>query len=249
MRTGNLLAEVGIAKTNKYASRESGDTAELVERPEGGIAVILCDGQGTGRAAKTLSMLATSKAVALLKEGVRDGAVVRAVSDHLLAYRHGQVSVTLDVVSLDPRRDVVGVTRFSTLPLVVCRRGGCDLVDAAADPAGRQSLAEPAALELAVDADLTVVVVSDGIVNAGSRRGAALDVVSTVAASLGHGAPALADAVLDAAISSDHGRPNDDMSVVVLCVRRHDENPAVRRLSARVPFTDLPRAANGGPLG
>ena len=43
MRTGNLLAEVGIAKTNKYASRESGDTAELVERPEGGIAVILCD--------------------------------------------------------------------------------------------------------------------------------------------------------------------------------------------------------------
>ena len=249
MRTGNLLAEVGIAKTNKYASRESGDTAELVERPEGGIAVILCDGQGTGRAAKTLSMLATSKAVALLKEGVRDGAVVRAVSDHLLAYRHGQVSVTLDVVSLDPRRDVVGIVRYSTLPLVVCRGGGCELVEATVEPAGRQSLAEPAALELAVDADLTVVVVSDGIVNAGSRRGAAFDVAGTVAAALGQGAPAIADAVLDAAISSDHGRPNDDMSVVVLSVRRHDENPAVRRLAARVPFTDLPRAANGGPLG
>lgn len=249
MSAGNLLAEIGIAKTNKYASRESGDTAELVERPEGGISVVLCDGQGTGRAAKTLSMLATSKAVALLKEGVRDGAVARAVSDHLVAFRHGQVSATLDVVSLDPRRDVVGITRFSSLPLVVCRDSACATVEATADPAGRQSLAEPAALEVPVDADLTVVVVSDGIVHAGMRGGAPFDVAGAVAAALGQSASAIADAVLDAAVASDHGRPNDDMSVVVVCVRRHDESPAVRRLSARVPFTELPRAANGGPLG
>src|SRR3712207_7046255 len=36
------------------------------------------------RAAKSLSLLITSKAVALLKEGVRDGAVARGVHDYLL---------------------------------------------------------------------------------------------------------------------------------------------------------------------
>ncbi len=42
-----LKIDVAVAKTNKYASRESGDTVEIVERPGGGISVILADGQGS----------------------------------------------------------------------------------------------------------------------------------------------------------------------------------------------------------
>ncbi|MEA2594599.1 MAG: hypothetical protein QOF01_1068, partial [Thermomicrobiales bacterium] len=82
-----LAIDVAIAKTNKYASRDSGDTAEVVERPGGGVSVVVVDGQGSGPAAKTLSMLLSSKAVSLLKEGVRDGAVARAVHDSLFAFR------------------------------------------------------------------------------------------------------------------------------------------------------------------
>ena len=89
-----LQITLAIAKTNKYASRESGDTAELIERPGGGFSVVTVDGQGSGGAAKTLSLLITAKAVSLLKEGVRDGAVARAVHDYLFAYRHGKVSAT-----------------------------------------------------------------------------------------------------------------------------------------------------------
>src|SRR6187401_2723332 len=96
-----LTLELGIAKINKYASRESGDTAEVVERPGGGLSVVVVDGQGSGAAAKALSMLLTAKAVSLLKEGVRDGAVARAVHDTLLAYRGGKVSASLDILSAD----------------------------------------------------------------------------------------------------------------------------------------------------
>ncbi|HCG28801.1 MAG TPA: stage II sporulation protein E, partial [Chloroflexi bacterium] len=49
---------------------------------------------------KTLSMMVSSKAVALLKDGIRDGAVARGVHDSLLAYRHGKVSATLDLLSV-----------------------------------------------------------------------------------------------------------------------------------------------------
>ncbi|HEU0165419.1 MAG TPA: serine/threonine-protein phosphatase, partial [Thermomicrobiales bacterium] len=75
------LIDLAIAKTEKYASRESGDTVELIERPSGGFSIVMIDGQGSGRAAKTLSLMLSSKAVALVKEGVRDGVVARATHD------------------------------------------------------------------------------------------------------------------------------------------------------------------------
>ena len=44
--------KIGIAQANKYAVHECGDSVELAERPQGGISVILADGQGSGKAAR-----------------------------------------------------------------------------------------------------------------------------------------------------------------------------------------------------
>ena len=41
-----------VAKINKYATSESGDTLEIVERPNGGISIVLADGQTSGKGAK-----------------------------------------------------------------------------------------------------------------------------------------------------------------------------------------------------
>ena len=43
--------EVAAAKIAKWATSESGDTLEMVERPQGGISFVLVDGQRSGRAA------------------------------------------------------------------------------------------------------------------------------------------------------------------------------------------------------
>ena len=48
----HLQIKVVINKTAKYAIKESGDLAEVVERPKGGITALIADGQGTGQAAK-----------------------------------------------------------------------------------------------------------------------------------------------------------------------------------------------------
>ena len=49
--------QIAVAKTNKYAVSESGDTLEVVERPGGGLSVVLADGQSSGRGAKIISMM------------------------------------------------------------------------------------------------------------------------------------------------------------------------------------------------
>jgi hypothetical protein len=52
----------------------------VVERPNGGLSVVLADGQSSGRGAKAISLLVVRKVIGLLAEGVRDGAAARAAS-------------------------------------------------------------------------------------------------------------------------------------------------------------------------
>ncbi len=84
-----LAVEVAVAKVAKYAVRESGDSVEVVERPNGGLSVVMVDGQRSGRSAKAISNVAVRKAISLLAEGVRDGAVARATHDYLRTQRGG----------------------------------------------------------------------------------------------------------------------------------------------------------------
>ena len=233
-----LSVEVAIAKTNKYASRESGDTAELIERPGGGLSVVLADGQGSGRAAKSLSLMVTSKAVALIKEGVRDGAVARAVHDHLFAYRHGQVSATLDILSIDLHSGTIVVTRNAETPMILGRGADCHLVPAVSGPIGRYHLTRPTVTQLPLEPGARIVLLTDGVSGAGARSGVGFDLGAFAAASLTEdvAADALADRLLHEAVRRDLGRPGDDMTVVALALRTHADTTLVRHLSATVPL-------------
>src|SRR6476469_9585065 len=133
-----LDVQIAVAKTNKYASRESGDTAEVVERPHGGFSIMLADGQGSGRSAKTISHLVTTKAVSMIKDGVRDGAVARSVHDYLYAYRGGKVSATLVILSVDLATLTLVMARNSHCPILLARPGdeGVAVLDAPANPIG-----------------------------------------------------------------------------------------------------------------
>ena len=45
-----LNVEIAVAKAAKYAVHESGDSVEVIERPRGGLSVVMADGQRSGRA-------------------------------------------------------------------------------------------------------------------------------------------------------------------------------------------------------
>src|SRR3954454_22032229 len=193
-----LKIDVAVAKTNKYASRESGDTVEMVERPGGGISVILADGQGSGRAAKTLSLLVTAKVSALLKEGVRDGASARAANDFLFAIRNGQVSATLDILSVDLKTRTVVVTRNSETACYMRTNDGCEVNAGAERALGIHPRTRPWAAEIPIGPGVRVILVSDGITNSGRRTGLAPLELPIIAAHAGLEASAgdIADLVL-----------------------------------------------------
>jgi serine phosphatase RsbU (regulator of sigma subunit) len=233
-----LTIDMAIAKTNKYASRESGDTVEIVERPGGGMSVIMADGQGSGRAAKSLSLLVTAKVAALLKEGVRDGAAARAANDFLFAMRHGQVSATLDILSVDLKTRTVVVTRNGDTVCLISTDDGTEVIAGGERPLGLHPRTRPWVAEYPITTGLQVILISDGVANAGERNGLSPFDLAAVSATGGAGASAadIADLVLGEAIARDKGKPTDDMSVVALTLPEHQETTLVRRMRAEMPL-------------
>jgi len=233
-----LELQIGVAKVGKYATRESGDTLEMIERPHGGVSVVLVDGQRSGLAAKRISNLVTRKAISLLAEGVRDGAAARAAHDYLRTYRQGKVSAELHILSLDLVTRTLVISRNSHCPVFLVANGELQALDAPSEAIGIHLATKPVITELGIVADMWAIAFTDGILHAGRQPGQSLDVPALVRAMIlqnGTSAPAVADAILARALELDLGRPQDDMSVLVVAVLPC--NPGdTRRMSARFPL-------------
>jgi serine phosphatase RsbU (regulator of sigma subunit) len=235
--------QIAAAKINKYATSESGDTLEVVERPNGGMSVVLADGQTSGVGAKAVSLMVVRKVISLLAEGVRDGAAARAASDLLYTERRGRVSCTLNIASVDLVTNTLVLTRNNPSPLYVIRSGETDCQNAESPPLGVARNTRPAICEIDLEPGLTVVMYTDGLVHAGKRRGTPMDVGMMIGSMLEDQDPGpgeISDALLAQAVALDEGRPVDDISVVTLKVVPHDKDD-VRRLSVRLPIPPVLR--------
>lgn len=228
---------IAASKVNKYATSESGDTLEVVERPNGGLSVVLADGQTSGRGAKAISTMVTRKVISLLAEGVRDGAAARASSDYLFTERSGKVLATLNILSVDLQTNTLVITRNNPAPVFVAREDMIDVLDADSKPIGTSRNIRPIITEMELVNGLTVIVYTDGLSHAGERAGSPLDVRTVLEAILEDADPNpqdIADALLTHATRLEEGRPSDDISIVVLRVSP-GTGDQVRRMAVRLP--------------
>lgn len=234
--------QIGIAKTNKYAVSESGDTLEVVERPNGGVSVVLADGQTSGRGAKAISTMVVRKVIGLLAEGVRDGAAARAASDYLYTERYGKVSATLNILSADLQTGTLVITRNNPAPIFVGRGEQIEIVNSESSAIGTSRNIRPAISEIVLEGWISIVMYTDGILHAGDRYGQSLDIKTLLESLLEDQNPSsqeIADALLEQAIRLDQNRPNDDMSIVVLRVLPF-EGDLIRRMTVRLPVLYSP---------
>jgi serine phosphatase RsbU (regulator of sigma subunit) len=231
--------QVAAAKVGKWATSESGDTLEMIERPHGGFSFVLVDGQRSGRAAKAISNLVARKALSELAEGVRDGAAARAAHDYLYTYKGGKVSATLNILSIDLISSTLVLSRNNPCPIIVItRENGLRLLDEPSSPVGIHRGTKPHITELELRTDTTVIVYTDGLETAGARSSCVLDVPAAVRELMATGetgAQQLADRLLARALALDDGRPHDDISVLVLRILGR-AGDGVRRLALQVPL-------------
>jgi serine phosphatase RsbU (regulator of sigma subunit) len=225
--------QIAVAKTNKYASSESGDTLETVERPNGGLSVVLADGQTSGRGAKVISTMVVRRVISLLAEGVRDGAAARAASDYLFTERKGKVSACLNILSADLQTGTLVLTRNNPTPLFVARGDRVECLASESVPIGTSRNIRPLISEFPIEVGSTVVMYTDGVSHAGDRIGVCTMLSSLLEEQNPH-SEEIADSLLAEAMRLDQGRPGDDMSVVVLRVLKSEEDQ-IRRMTVRLP--------------
>ncbi len=234
-----MEVQIAVAKVNKYASAESGDTLEAVERPNGGLSVVLADGQTSGHGAKAVSMMVVHRVISLLAEGVRDGAAARAASDALFTEKKGKVISTLNIASVDLHSGTIVLTRNNPAPIYVSRGDETDCLDAESSPLGTSRDVRPVITEMEIESGLTIIIYTDGLTHAGERRGQPMDVCEVIRSLQEDQEPSpqeLADDLLAYAVRLDDNRPADDISVLVLKVTPLSGDD-VRRMTVRLPIS------------
>ncbi len=232
---------VAVAKIDKWATRQGGDTLEVIERPQGGLSIVLADGQSSGPGAKSTSQAVVRKVVAELAEGVRDGAAVRAASDMLYAQKGGKVSATLAVISVDMGTRTVVVTRLGApAAYVYLPESGWLTLPGTEKTLGVYRHVRPAVDQFPLTPGLAVCVFTDGVLHAGSRKGQSL-ALPQVLVDLWTAQPqaaALADGLLARALALDEQRPVDDTSIAVLHVSA-GEATGPRTLRVEMPISEV----------
>ena len=231
--------QFAVAKVSKYATSESGDTLEMVERPLGGLSIVLVDGQRSGRSAKKISNIVARKAIQLLAEGVRDGAAARAAHDYLYTYRGGKVTATLNIISVDAVTKTLVISRNNESPVRVhTPQRGLFLLDEPAESLGTRRNVKPDITEIPMELGPLVIAFTDGLRHAGSWHGSGcFDPVRVTRELLAGGISnpqAIADSLLQQAVELDSGRPRDDISVVVVSVKEKGNGDDVRRMQGRM---------------
>jgi serine phosphatase RsbU (regulator of sigma subunit) len=233
--------QIAVSKINKYATSESGDTFEVVERPGGGVSLVLADGQTSGHGAKAVSSMVVRKVIALLAEGIRDGAAARAASDYLFTERDGKVSATLNIFSIDFQTKTLVISRNNPLPVYLSLGETVESLTQTSQSIGTNRNIRPTITEIPIVNGLVAVMFSDGLTTAGGRKGQQFDIHMSLMALLEDSQPTpkyIADTLLDTAVKLDDNRPMDDISVVVLMVKANSDDN-VRRMLVRLPIPDI----------
>lgn len=235
-----MEVQFAAAKINKYATGESGDSLEMIERPHGGVSMVLVDGQRSGKAAKAISNVVARKAIQLLAEGVRDGAAARAAHDYLYTYRGGKVSATLNILSVDTSTKTFVISRNNESPVIIyTAESGLQLLDEPSMSVGVHRNTKPVITEIPLQAGTVVVVFTDGLRHAGTLSGKErYDPAACVQRLIAGGIIAprqIADTLLNEAVEMDNGRPRDDISVLVASVLPQEGNE-VRRMEVQLPL-------------
>ena len=233
--------KVGIARTSKYAMDYCGDSCDLAERPHGGISAVIADGQGNGLAAHHTSSWVVNKAVSLIADGTRDGAVARAVHDYLYAMKDRKVSCTLTVLSAEVETETVVISRNSNCPVIVWTEEYETVYDEAVGPIGVNRHMKPLMYQVPFAPGMMVVSYTDGVQAAGKKRGRTTadfeKIMKIIRENHASEAEYVARSILEYALELDHAQAGDDMTVVVLgIVGEMPPGPKIEQWAASYPY-------------
>ena len=162
-----LMAVAGAAARKKDGEMVSGDTGTYFKRPDGMLFVLLCDGMGSGSAARRESALAVQLLEQFLMAGLRAEQALATLSNALALRGEEQGGfTTVDLLQVDLFTGQGALFKLGSAPTYVKQGGQVRRLACRSLPAGLES-GGAEAFELRLAAGDCVLMMSDGICGTG----------------------------------------------------------------------------------
>lgn len=213
--------QAAIAKIDRYSSNEEGNKVEIIERPNGGISIVLAEGKLSGSRSKGVTMKAVHAVLNLIAEGVPDGASSRVVLQRIRDEHRETADVKLSILSCDLLSKSIVITKNNSVPVLIYEDGESRFL--LLDEDEESHLYDPIVYQFELRLGQTFFLITEGVRNAGAFNDNRIDLRTALSSIFDEesdeiGVQDVADYLLKQAIGHDSGRPRDDMTVVVLKV-------------------------------
>ncbi len=230
--------KIAVAKVDKYQSGNSGDTVETIERPNGGISIVLADGRKDNMDDKGISTMVSHKVLYQISQGIRDSAAIRHTSNEIFEEYNGIVQANLNLISVDRQTNTIIISRNNPVPVFLVTDEVVDCLSSESLPIGGKTDVRPTIVELPINLGIAVIVFSDGVFLAGSQEDQNPNISLSIEAMFEEQEPTareVAEHLLNRAIRLDEGRPKDDMSIIVMLITPRLEDK-IRRMNISMPL-------------
>ncbi len=230
--------QVAVAKVDKFSSDLGGDTAEIIERPNGGFSIVMADGKLNGIISKNISLKIVHRTINLISEGIHDGAACKSVAKSLFNEFSGRVSASLNILSCDMETNSIVITRCSPLPVTVIQGDKINSLKSDCGLLGENEDACFSVYQIPLENHITIIMATDGIASAGESNHNMIHIPTILSALYQDQEPSAketADFLLKQAVNLDQNKPADDMCVVVLQTVPHLKSN-IRKLSLQFPI-------------
>ena len=212
-----LMAVAGAASRTKEGQTVSGDMGAWFKGEDGALYVLLCDGMGSGPAARRESSLAVRLLEQFLRAGVRPENALRTISAALALRGEEELGfTTVDLLRLDLFTGEGAVYKYGAAPTYIRKGAGVSRLAGASLPAGLAGGegGEPDMSRIRLEPGDWAVLITDGVTGGGEDQW----LRDKLAAYGGDSPRELAQTLLEAAPGQDQAA--DDRTVLALRVDR-----------------------------
>lgn len=211
---------VGSASGSRYGEKVSGDSFTMCENSYGEFVAAISDGMGTGKKAAEESANATELLKNFMSAGMDVETALELINSALLLRSSGDSFVTMDVCVVNPYDGLVKFYKSGAAPGFIKNECGVSTIDSDSLPFGVLADCGKINTEIyTLNNSAIAVLVSDGISDVFSENNET-ELKSVIEASDTQNPQVMASMILKSAIELSGGKPHDDMTVVVLGIKK-----------------------------
>ena len=193
-----------------------GDCYAEIYSPKGNYIAVISDGMGSGREAYTQAQAAVAMLVNLVDTGAGITNAAELINSSLLIRSHKDCFATLDIIFADLDTGKLTISKTGAAPTYIKTPAGVQKLECNTLPAGILADARSQCYIRQAEEDCMIVMISDGISNTAIRNITEPDwLYSYLADTDAKNPDAVANHILNCAVTRCGGKCSDDMTVIV----------------------------------